>query len=48
MTNDMLNILTVDLEDWFHILDNQQTQTEAEWERFESGGQRNILFARCI
>ncbi|MGP3699598.1 polysaccharide deacetylase family protein [Rhodobacter sp. NSM] len=31
-----LNILTVDLEDWFHVLDNQATRTETEWAAFES------------
>lgn len=36
MTYDRLNILTVDLEDWFHILGNQQTQAEMQWKRFES------------
>jgi polysaccharide deacetylase family protein (PEP-CTERM system associated) len=31
-----LKILTVDLEDWFHILDNTETQSECHWNRFPS------------
>ena len=27
------NVLTVDLEDWFHVLDNQQTANAADWEK---------------
>jgi peptidoglycan-N-acetylglucosamine deacetylase len=36
-----MKILTVDVEDWFHILDNAETATESEWvnfpHRLESG-----------
>ncbi|HEX2968408.1 MAG TPA: polysaccharide deacetylase family protein [Bacteroidales bacterium] len=31
-----MNILTFDVEDWFHILDNDSTRTEYEWNRYES------------
>ena len=31
-----MKILTFDIEDWFHILDNSQTKTEADWKQFES------------
>jgi len=31
-----LNILTFDVEEWFHILDNDSTRTEKEWIGFES------------
>jgi polysaccharide deacetylase family protein (PEP-CTERM system associated) len=31
-----LNILTVDLEDWYHVLDNDATRTEVAWAAFES------------
>ncbi len=31
-----MKILTFDIEEWFHILDNDATKTEAEWEGFES------------
>ena len=31
-----LNILTIDLEDWFHILDHEGTATENDWERYPS------------
>jgi polysaccharide deacetylase family protein (PEP-CTERM system associated) len=29
-------ILSFDVEDWFHILDNDSTRTEHEWNKFES------------
>lgn len=29
-----VNILTFDLEDWFHVLDNDATRTESEWAKF--------------
>lgn len=31
-----MNILTFDIEDWFHILDNPSTKTEREWVNYES------------
>lgn len=31
-----MKILTFDIEEWFHILDNDATKTEAEWKGFES------------
>lgn len=31
-----MNILTFDIEEWFHILDNASTRTEAEWSRYET------------
>ena len=31
-----MNILTFDIEDWFHILDNTSTKTEKDWSNFES------------
>ena len=31
-----MRILTVDVEDWFHILDNSETATEKEWANFPS------------
>ena len=30
-----MNILTFDIEEWFHLLDFDATRTEAEWERYE-------------
>jgi len=30
-----MNILTFDIEEWFHILDNDSTKTEQEWSNFE-------------
>lgn len=37
-----MNILTFDIEDWFHILDNRSTKTESEWQSYESRLDRNI------
>ncbi len=31
-----MNILTFDIEEWFHILDNSSTRTITEWSNFES------------
>jgi peptidoglycan-N-acetylglucosamine deacetylase len=31
-----MNILTFDIEEWFHILDNTSTKTILEWSNFES------------
>jgi polysaccharide deacetylase family protein (PEP-CTERM system associated) len=30
-----MNILTFDIEEWFHIMDNDSTRTEAQWVRYE-------------
>ncbi|NOX08330.1 MAG: DUF3473 domain-containing protein [Gammaproteobacteria bacterium] len=30
-----MNILTFDIEEWFHILDNDSTKTESEWSNYE-------------
>ena len=30
-----MNILTFDVEEWFHILDNDSTKTEKEWSKYE-------------
>lgn len=30
-----MNIMTFDIEDWFHILDNDSTRTEKEWNNYE-------------
>jgi peptidoglycan-N-acetylglucosamine deacetylase len=37
-----MNILTFDIEDWFHLLDNKATQTEAEWAKFPSRMEGNM------
>lgn len=31
-----MNILTFDIEEWFHILDNKSTKTQKEWSNFSS------------
>lgn len=36
-----MNILTVDLEDWFHILDFMQTKSVESWPKFESRIEEN-------
>jgi polysaccharide deacetylase family protein (PEP-CTERM system associated) len=38
----MLAILSFDIEDWFHILDNPSTRSEAEWPQFPSRIARNV------
>lgn len=30
-----MNILTFDIEEWFHILDFEETRTESDWKRYE-------------
>jgi polysaccharide deacetylase family protein (PEP-CTERM system associated) len=36
-----MKILTIDLEDWFHILAHEETSGPANWEKFESRVERN-------
>lgn len=36
-----MHILTIDLEDWFHILDHPDTEKAEQWEKFESRVERN-------
>ncbi|WP_019987203.1 polysaccharide deacetylase family protein [Rudanella lutea] len=31
-----MNILTFDIEEWFHLLDHKSTRTATEWSRYES------------
>jgi polysaccharide deacetylase family protein (PEP-CTERM system associated) len=37
-----MNILTFDIEEWFHILDNDSTKTSNEWVRYESRIHENM------
>jgi peptidoglycan-N-acetylglucosamine deacetylase len=37
-----MNILTFDIEEWFHILDNDSTKTEADWAKYPSRIQENM------
>lgn len=37
-----MNILTFDVEEWFHILDNNSTKTEKEWMNYESRIHNNM------
>lgn len=37
-----MKILTFDIEDWFHILDNPGTRNINDWEKFESRIHRNM------
>jgi polysaccharide deacetylase family protein (PEP-CTERM system associated) len=36
-----MHILTFDIEDWFHLLENESTKTEDQWSRFEPRIHRN-------
>ncbi|ETN95787.1 polysaccharide deacetylase family protein [Zhouia amylolytica] len=37
-----MNILTFDIEEWFHVLDNNHTKTEKDWSNFESRIHQNM------
>ena len=37
-----MNILTVDLEEWFHILNNPSTDSESSWDNFEFRLRENL------
>ena len=37
-----MNILTIDLEDWFHILDHPATERPEQWSGFESRLESNV------
>ncbi len=37
-----MNILTFDIEDWFHILDHKLTQVESQWETFPARIDENV------
>ena len=37
-----MNILTFDIEDWFHILDNDSTKTVKEWGNYEIRSHKNM------
>ncbi len=37
-----MNILTFDIEEWFHILDNESTKTEKEWSNLEPRIHQNM------
>lgn len=30
-----MNILTIDVEEWFHLLDNDSTRSEIQWQKYE-------------
>lgn len=37
-----MNILTFDIEEWFHLLDNESTKGEAQWVNYESRIHNNV------
>tara|TARA_Y100000766_G_scaffold257033_1_gene244254 strand:- start:177 stop:1025 length:849 start_codon:yes stop_codon:yes gene_type:complete len=37
-----VNILTFDIEEWFHILDNNSTKSEKDWENYEERIYQNM------
>jgi polysaccharide deacetylase family protein (PEP-CTERM system associated) len=44
-----MNILTFDIEEWFHILDNDFTKHEHQWDKFESRIHRNVdIILKCL
>ncbi|WP_419213950.1 polysaccharide deacetylase family protein [Maribacter sp. X9] len=38
----VMNILTFDIEEWFHLLDNPSTKTEKEWGNYETRIHENM------
>lgn len=38
----MMNILTFDIEEWFHLLDNDSTRSEIQWGRYEKRIEGNV------
>lgn len=42
MKTDKINILTFDVEEWFHILDNDSTKTEVQWSGYEKRINENM------
>ncbi|MBN2259960.1 MAG: polysaccharide deacetylase family protein [Clostridiales bacterium] len=40
--DNMMNILTFDIEEWFHIMDNETTRTAKEWGNYETRIQKNM------
>ncbi len=38
-----MNILTFDIEEWFHILDSEHTHADKQWNNFESRIEENLL-----
>jgi polysaccharide deacetylase family protein (PEP-CTERM system associated) len=43
--NEAIHLLTFDVEEWFHILDNESTKGASQWSSFESRIHRNM---ECI
>jgi polysaccharide deacetylase family protein (PEP-CTERM system associated) len=37
-----MNVLTFDLEEWFHILDSEHTHSDDQWTKFESRIEENL------
>lgn len=42
MMLDNVNILTFDIEEWFHLLDNDDTRTEDKWNKYEVRIHKNV------
>lgn len=38
----LMNILTFDIEEWFHLLDNDSTKTEVQWKNYEVRIYQNV------
>ena len=37
-----MNILTFDIEEWFHILDNDSTLNQKQWNKYEDRINQNM------
>ena len=47
-----MQVLTFDVEEWFHLLDHSETRSEAQWKNFESRFEQNLervfsIVSRC-
>lgn len=43
-----MKILTFDIEEWFHILDNESTKTINEWKKYEVRIHQNRKSKRVV
>jgi hypothetical protein len=44
----IMNILTFDIEEWFHILDNESTKTINEWKKYDVRIHQNRKCKRIV
>ena len=42
--NKKINILTFDIEEWFHLLDNKSTKWPSDWSKYEYRLESNMEY----